>query len=138
VALRDELDPPGRPRSLPLQAVREEAAVLLSALARLGHSDVAAAEGAFNRGLDRLGLRDTFKSVDNWPARLDQALNRLDRLAPAAKAKLVDAMGATIGYDGRLSIEEAELLRAICGALHCPVPPLVDGPPDRSAPTSAV
>ena len=56
---------------------------------------------------------------------LDRALKRLDLLVPAAKEQLVEALVKTIAHDQRLTVEEAELLRAICAALHCPLPPLV-------------
>jgi hypothetical protein len=63
--------------------------------------------------------------VPGWPAALDRALKCLDRLLPAAKEQLVEALVKTIAHDQRLTVEEAELLRAICAALHCPLPPLV-------------
>jgi hypothetical protein len=36
---------------------------------------------------------------------------------------LVEALEATVEADGKLTLEEAELLRAICASLHCPLPP---------------
>ena len=33
---------------------------------------------------------------------------------------------AAVSHDGRISIAEAELLRTICGALHCPLPPMLE------------
>jgi hypothetical protein len=30
-----------------------------------------------------------------------------------------------VNYDGRVTIGEAELVRAICAALHCPLPPML-------------
>jgi tellurite resistance protein len=32
-----------------------------------------------------------------------------------------------ISADGMVSVAEAELLRTICAALHCPLPPLLQG-----------
>ena len=52
------------------------------------------------------------------------ALTRIDRLQPAAKSLLVKALVLTIAHDGRMTVSESELLRAICAVLHCPLPPL--------------
>jgi hypothetical protein len=53
------------------------------------------------------------------------ALSRLDQLVPLAKEQLVEAMVATVTHDQQLTMGEAELLRAVCAGLHCPLPPLV-------------
>ena len=36
------------------------------------------------------------------------------------------AVTAAISNDGRISVAEAELLRTICGVLHCPLPPMLE------------
>ena len=53
-----------------------------------------------------------------WPA--------LNSLNPAAKQTMVEAVTAAVGHDGRLSVSEAELLRTVCGVLHCPLPPMLE------------
>jgi hypothetical protein len=40
---------------------------------------------------------------------------------------LIDACAASISADAEVSIGEAELLRAICDMLDCPMPPLLPG-----------
>jgi hypothetical protein len=60
-----------------------------------------------------------------WAGTLDVALSRLDQLAPIAKEQLVEAMMATVTHDQQLTMGEAELLRAVCASVHCPLPPLV-------------
>ena len=72
-----------------------------------------------------LGVTATLAVPPGWPASLDLALNRLDLLQPTAKELLVGAMVQTISHDQRLTVQEAELLRAVCASLHCPLPPLV-------------
>ena len=59
-------------------------------------------------------------------APLDEVWAPLDALDPLAKQALVEGLTATIGHDGRVSVAEAELLRTICGALHCPLPPMLE------------
>ncbi len=44
---------------------------------------------------------------------------------PIAKEQLVEAMVATVTHDQQLTMGEAELLRAVCASVHCPLPPLV-------------
>jgi hypothetical protein len=38
---------------------------------------------------------------------------------------LLEALLETLHHDRRIRPEEAEMLRAICASLHCPMPPLV-------------
>jgi hypothetical protein len=55
---------------------------------------------------------------------LDRALNDLDAAAPQLKRQILAGCAACIGADGRITLEEGELLRAISNALGCPLPPL--------------
>jgi hypothetical protein len=55
---------------------------------------------------------------------LDQALDELDAAVPQLKRPILTACAACIGADGRVTLEEGELLRAIADSLGCPVPPL--------------
>jgi hypothetical protein len=43
---------------------------------------------------------------------------------PPLKRQILSACAACIGADGRVTVEEGELLRAVADALGCPVPPL--------------
>ena len=38
---------------------------------------------------------------------------------------VVRGMTEAISADGMVSVREAELLRTVCAALHCPLPPLL-------------
>ena len=49
----------------------------------------------------------------------------LDRLAPAGKELVVAGLTRAISEDGTVRVAEAELLRVIAAALHCPLPPLL-------------
>ena len=35
------------------------------------------------------------------------------------------ALGRTVAHDGKVTVLEAEILRAVCAAVHCPLPPLL-------------
>jgi hypothetical protein len=60
-------------------------------------------------------------------AEFDAALQTLRRSAPAVKRRIVGACAACIRADQQVTVREAELLRAICDTLDCPLPPLVVG-----------
>jgi hypothetical protein len=62
----------------------------------------------------------------NWQHRLDQALPKLDRIDPAGKRLLLEAMVVAITHDQRVSLEEGELLRTVCAYLRCPLPPVLE------------
>jgi len=125
--LRDDLNPSARVSQLTLQAVQKDAQVLFSVLAQHGHSDETGARRAYEAGMHHLFPRErpAYGIASPWPAALDVALSRLDQLAPVAKEQLVEAMVATVTHDQQLTIGEAELLRAVCASVHCPLPPLV-------------
>ena len=127
VQLQDNLDPRRRAAGyLGAQGARDELQVLFSALATQGSEDEAAAQQAYEAGMTLMlpGIHPPYARLAHWPPQLDQALTRLDRLQPAAKNLLVQALAATISHDGRMTVAESELLRAICAVLHCPLPPL--------------
>ncbi len=54
---------------------------------------------------------------------VDTALDALSRSSGAVKKQVLEACAAVIGADGKMTIEEAELLRTIADALDCPMPP---------------
>jgi len=132
VHLEEARDPSGARvfGSMHLHEVQAEAATVLAVLAMHGHDDEESARRAYLKGLYTLlpQASMTFAPPQDWVAALDQALPRLDRLEPVAKALLLEALLATLHHDGRITPQESELLRAVCAALHCPLPPLLPQP----------
>ncbi|MBS7456061.1 M48 family metallopeptidase [Coralloluteibacterium stylophorae] len=130
VQVVEALDPgrhwrPGRRR---LDQVREPALCLLAVLAHAGHADEAAARRAFNAGVAALfadGTAVAYEPPCGGPQVLDAAWPALDALDPLAKARLVEALAQAVGHDGRVGVAEAELLRATCAVLHCPLPAIL-------------
>lgn len=129
VNLVDELDPDGAPWVLTLDQAVDELATLFAVLARHGNPDEVAARRAYEMGLSRLLPRErpAYAPPDHWAPRLDAALSVLDRLTAPARELLLEVLVQVIQHDGQLTRAEAELLRAICAALHCPLPPLAAG-----------
>ncbi|MBZ2188614.1 M48 family metallopeptidase [Alcanivorax sp. JB21] len=62
--------------------------------------------------------------------RLTPALTELAGLTPLLKAGLVDACADAVLADNRVQVAEAELLRAVCTLLDCPMPPLFTPAPE--------
>lgn len=117
---RRQLDP-----QLTLKTLGQEVGLLLAVMARAGHADEAEAQAALSAGQAKLPAeaRVTVNTQD-WHLRLDGALRRLDALSPARKQLLIEALIAATQHDQTISVHEYELLRAVCAALHCPMPSL--------------
>jgi Zn-dependent protease with chaperone function len=103
---------------------------LLSVVAEFGQDDAETARRAFLAGLQRVPLREalTYQPPADWAKALERALNSLDQMEPPAKEMLLEALSATIAADGKVTVEEAELLRTVCASLHCPLPPVLPDP----------
>ena len=110
-------------------------AALLAIVAKYGHDDDASATRAFLAAINEVlpGRALTYAPPAEWAAALDRALPKLDRLAPAGKELVVAALTRAISDDGTVRVAEAELLRTICAALHCPLPPLLANDTANSA-----
>lgn len=119
----------GNQRLSSLVALRDDLSVVLTSLARVGHSSEEQAEGAFRRAcqtLDRNGTFD-FQSADDCKILvLDKALQRLQQAVPAIKRRLVEAAIECVMADGEVTVEEAELLRVFADGIDVPIPPFLN------------
>lgn len=104
-------------------AVRDEAGVILSALAS---ASTAETQRAFGIGASELDPErpPLFVSVSGL-APIEAALKKLARCSPPVKQRLIRAFAATITADGEVNVTESELLRAVAATLDVPMPPLV-------------
>lgn len=131
VQLRETLDPSryarfGRRKP---GSVRQEFATLLAVVAQAGNpDDPDAARRAYLAGMQRVLPRDhvPYAPPAEGALALDAVWDPLDRLDPLAKQVAVEAITDAVSHDGRVSVAEAELLRTICGVLHCPLPPMLE------------
>ena len=107
-----------------LEAVAPQCAVLLSALAHLGHTEVAATQRAFSQGWEVLPLPTTslLPRDEAGLEALDVALTHLERAAGPIQRRALYAAALTIGADGTATIDEAELLRVMATVLGWPIP----------------
>jgi len=110
-------------------ALRPTAAKLLSCLAYWGADDLPAAQKAFAAGAEAI-KKGTLQMLPvdqcGLPA-LDDSLAQFSVAAPVIKRTILTACTACIGADGEVTIDEAELLRAVGDALDCPIPPFMPG-----------
>lgn len=126
VYLQDDQQSARQSRPVSFKQTVVELQTVFSTLALLGNANEADARGAFEAGMYHVlpQIRPPYNPVRGWPAALDRAVKCLDRLSPEGKSQLIEGLVKTIGHDGALTTDEMELLRAICAALHCPLPAL--------------
>lgn len=109
--------------------VRRAATDLLRILARHGHSAQIDQESAFHAGLAHFGKwgRDLKLGIpeDNDVSTFGGALRILGRMGNRAKETMVRAATATVLQDQQVTAREAEMLRTVCAALECPMPPIL-------------
>jgi Zn-dependent protease with chaperone function len=105
-----------------------QVATLLALVAQAGHDNAHDALRAYLAGLQAALPQ---QHIDYAPPPegvlvLDAIWPVLDALEPAGKQRLVEAVAAAVSHDGRISVPESELLRTVCGVLHCPLPPMLE------------
>ncbi|MBJ19232.1 MAG: hypothetical protein CL933_07365 [Deltaproteobacteria bacterium] len=102
---------------------------VFSALVAASSNAGAAAERAFSEAGESLqlsGLQLLSREAIDLPG-LDAALEALSGLTPALKRRFLSTCADLITADHEVTLEEAELFRAIADTLGCPVPPLLPG-----------
>lgn len=116
-----------RVRFYGLGGLSAEVSVLLSGLAYLSPRE--RQRDAFDTAVAELALPSL--GVELVPEerchlkQVDRALRQLALVSPSLKRRLLDAAAAAVISDRAVTVGEAELLRAICDALDCPMPPFL-------------
>jgi Zn-dependent protease with chaperone function len=120
---------PPPPRYTTVVPLVKPTEVVLSALARGGESAPDRAARAFAAGVEALGWPGARMELSPEETtdltRLDAALRTLDAASRPLKKQILLACAACVGFDGRVTVEEGELLRAISDSIDCPMPPLI-------------
>ncbi|MGX9430476.1 MULTISPECIES: M48 family metallopeptidase [Bradyrhizobium] len=113
------------------QKLAHPVATVLALLAWEGQSDPDQAARAFDMGMrSYIGGDHTHRLPPREKcslAEFDAALQTLNQSVPAIKRRIVVACTSCILANKQIIVREAELLRAICDTLDCPLPPLVVG-----------
>jgi len=101
-----------------------EANVLVSAIAGVGNEKSEAADAAHAEATavwQNGASREKVASLDE----LDAVLEKFDQASPLVKRQLLTACGKAVAKDGKVTSQEAELLRVIADSMGCPIPPFV-------------
>jgi hypothetical protein len=118
---------PGRPgRFASLKDLAAEARLVLSLVATVRLPEAPA--HAYQAGAQLLeGLPADPVARDALALdKVSAAFHRLNLLAPLSKPQLIKASAAVAFVDGSTNWKAASLLRTLCAALDCPLPPQVD------------
>ncbi len=113
-------------------AAQQAAVDIIRIVADQGHDDPAAREAAYRAGISVFGRwakRDQAPVAKSRTVEtLDQALDILGQINSAGRKSMLEAVAATVTHDGQVTATEAELLRAVCASLDCPIPPILSTP----------
>ncbi|MBC2716011.1 MAG: M48 family metallopeptidase [Desulfobacteraceae bacterium] len=120
-----------------IELLKEDAVILISKLAIEGHENPSEAEKAFASAMMMIPASPNASpnASNDAPGDLQMvnrpfhevgtAISRFACSAPGVKKTMLDACAHCILFDRRVSVKEAELLRAIAYALDLPVPPFL-------------
>jgi Zn-dependent protease with chaperone function len=125
------IDPTGKRNAIRSKRrdLQSAAVDLLRVLADYGHDTDAERIAAFRAGQATLGAwahEEEFKSDRDYTVSiLNHSLDVLLGLNSKGQNSLLRAVSATAAHDGKLSVPEAELIRAVCATLNYPLPPIL-------------
>ena len=113
-----------------LSKLNYESSVLLSAIAGFGNEDELNRVQAFKKGAAVLELYGTGRlkflpPVNCGIDQMDEALKAFEKCVPTLKKTLLIACGKAAVSDGKITSNEAEILRAIGDSMGTPIPPFV-------------
>ncbi len=105
---------------------------LIAALARVGNQTEDEIDYAFRSGFSYLPGAAKQERPQTVPPlnllELRQGLEQIRMVSPKVKQGVVDACVHTVMLDNQVTIQEADLLRAIVILLDCPIPPFLEKP----------
>jgi len=108
-----------------LSSVRQPIAAVLSYLAYAGHTDHAEVLGAFSAAMKELGLpEEILPESETSVQKFDQSLRMLAETCPTLKKQIFAAFMTCVWFDGKITSNEAGLIRAIAAMLAIPMPVL--------------
>ncbi len=107
--------------------VLPEIRILLTLMSKTGARSAQHSREAYTRAM-RSFTKINLAQADEAYCKLESMegiLGKLSELSPLLKGSLISACADCVLYDGKITLEEAELLRAVAEALDCPMPPLI-------------
>ncbi len=116
-----------------LTPLRDDIILLLSCLAYASDEQLSGVEIAFGEGIRCLKNASVAKNAGLLGKascsfeQLDGVLTRLSHATNAIKQQVVSAAAHCVLADEEVTVEEAELLRAVCEVIDVPLPPFLPG-----------
>jgi hypothetical protein len=115
-----------QPRTRRIASRMDDAVRVLATVSYLGADDPVVAMKAWKSGMAILGVSAKMPPIQECTLReLRGSLEKLSTIKFQDRRRLLEACEACIDHDGRTSIEEAELMRAIADTIDCPMPRIV-------------
>jgi Zn-dependent protease with chaperone function len=105
-----------------VDAVRQPLTVVLSSLVYVGQSEADDVQRAFAAASQNLPQVAILPREECSLRAFDAAMAELAQTVPQVKRAVLSAATACVTADGRVTLEEGELLRAVAAALSCPMP----------------
>jgi len=117
----------GQPIRTEFRSIEEVAADAHAVLSLVAAAAGSSAQAAYDKGNAFLQLAEPAPAKPEalGTRSLRESLERLRRLAPLVKPRLVKACLEAAGADGALQVIEVELVRMVAATLDCPVPPAI-------------
>ena len=113
--------------SPPKPSLESSMAFVVSCVAWVGHEEESAARSAFDAAVSQK-LGQSLPMVPRSECRLRDLDHHLSWMAvapPASRRRLLETCLLCISHDGKTTVREAEIFRAISDVLGVPMPPLV-------------
>ena len=130
-SLGQAIDPTGKRSATRARRseLRGAAVELLRIMADFGHDTDEDRTAAFASGVKALGSwahDEVYRSERSFTVvQLNQSLDILLGLNNKGQESLLRAISRCAAHDGKLSVAEAELIRAVCATLSYPLPPIL-------------
>lgn len=107
-----------------LSPLAKPLSIVFSLLAHVGNRDPTAAERAFQQAREAIDRPlERLAPASCSLANLEAALRELARATPPIKKRILMAAAACVSSDGKVTVQEWELLRSISAMMDCPMPP---------------
>ncbi|MGL4593766.1 MAG: M48 family metallopeptidase [Thermoguttaceae bacterium] len=106
-----------------LESVRKEVVITLTYLALAGHENRELASAAFESAQKQIGLSDPIcPNSECTVTNLDRALRVLAETTPTLKKQIYQSFLHCVDFDGKVTVKEGELMRAIAAMMAIPMP----------------
>lgn len=110
-----------------LDKVLKEITYILTILLSCSSQSYEQQKACFKQEMGKLTSRNiAYPKLENFRYEtMIKMLSTLNQVTPLGKEQIIKACIRCVMHDGKIVVAEGELLRAICEALNCPIPPII-------------